>query len=116
MYQIQQVTTAPYQKQTLLLPDGGQVVLVMRFVPMQYGWVIESLTYNTFIIENLRITVSPNMLHQFRNQIPFGLGCFSTNSREPSQQQDFFSQAAILYILSAAEVTQYAEYLSGQIP
>lgn len=116
MLQIQQVTTDPYQKQTLLLPSGGEVVIVMRFVPMQYSWKFESLTYNSFLLENLRITNSPNMLHQFRNQIPFGIACFSTANREPSQQQDFSSRASILYILSATEVIQYGEFLSGQVP
>lgn len=115
MFQIQQVTTAPYQKQTLLLPDGGQVAITVRFVPMQLSWVIETLTYNTFTLNNLRITNSPNMLHQFRNQIPFGLACFSVNNREPSLQQDFFSQASVLYILNAAETIQFAEFLSGQV-
>lgn len=115
MFQVQQVTTDPYQKQTLLLSGGGQVVIVMRFIPMQYSWVFESLTYNNFLIENLRIVNSPNMLHQFRNQIPFGMACFSTDNREPSQQQDFSSRASILYILSEAEVIQFGEFLSGQV-
>lgn len=113
MYQIQQITSDPNQQQTIILPDGTSLLLVMRFVPMQYGWFITELTYGTFTIRNVRITVSPNMLYQFKNNIPFGLACFSQDSREPTQQQDFSSSAANLYILTKAEVDQYTAVLSG---
>lgn len=114
MYTVQQVTSDPYQTQTLLLPDGGQVIIYMRFVPLQYGWFFQSIQYNNFLLEGIRIVNSPNMLHQYRNQIPFGMACFSTNNREPSQQQDFSSGNSVLYLLSQAEVIQYAEFLSGE--
>lgn len=113
MYLIQQITGDALQKQTLLLPDGTSLSLTINFVPMQYGWFITSLIYQSFTLNGLRITNSPNMLHQFRNQIPFGLACFSANNREPSQQQDFLSGASQLYILSAAEVAQYTGLLQS---
>lgn len=113
MYEIQQITSDPYQKQTLVLPDGTTMQLTIYFVPMQYGWFITSLVYGTFAIQSLRITNNPNMLRQFKNKIPFGLACFSKNDREPSLQEDFSSGASVLYILSAAEVAQYEEFLSG---
>lgn len=52
------------------------------------------------------------MLNQFRNQIPFGLGCFTTLLREPTQQQDFSTGNFNLYILSQSEVTEYANLLA----
>ena len=113
MFLIQQITNDPLQKQTLILPDGTSLSLTVNFVPMQYGWFITSLIYGSFTLNGLRITNSPNMLHQFKNQIPFGLACFSTNNREPSQQQDFSSGASQLYILSSAEVAQYAGLLQS---
>lgn len=113
MYSIQQITTDPRQKMTLVLPDGSSIQLMLYFVPMQYGWFIPELIYNGFTLKGLRITNSPNMLHQFRNQIPFGLACFSDADREPSQQQDFISGASKLYILTQAEVQEYTEFLSG---
>lgn len=88
----------------------------ISFVPLQYGWFITNLTYGSFIINGLRITVSPNMLRQFKNQIPFGLACVANKvTREPTQQQDFSSQSFNLYILSAAEVIRYEDLLSGQV-
>lgn len=114
MYTITGINENPYQQQTVFIPAGGSVTFVLQFVQLQYGWFFRSISYNSFLLENLRVTVSPNMLHQFRNQIPFGLSCVAANNREPSQQQDFSSGAAILYLLSQAEVNQYAEFLSGQ--
>lgn len=111
MFLIQRITGNPLQQQTLVLDDGSTVFIEMYFRPMQFGWFFNTITYQTFTLNGLRITNSPNMLNQFQNQIPFGIGCFSTNNREPSQQNDFSSGASKLYILNAAEVAEYEEFL-----
>lgn len=112
MYQVQQITQDSLQQQTLVLPDGTAIGLTMRYVPLQYGW-FANITYgSSFVLNGLRITNSPNMLHQFRNQIPFGLACVSSGPREPTQLQDFYSGFSILYVLNSSEVEQYTEYLS----
>lgn len=113
MHIVQQITEAPLQQMTLILPDGSSLTMTLYFVPMQQGWFIRNLTYQTFVLNGLRITVSPNMLYQFRNLIPFGLACFSTNNREPSLAQDFSSGNCILYLLTEDEVDEYARLLSG---
>lgn len=115
MYQVQNLTDDSRQKQTLVLPDGTQIQLSIYFVPLQLGWFITSLVYQNFTLNGLRITNSPNMLHQFRNKIPFGLACFTVGDREPTQQLDFSSEASKLFVLTAAEVEFYTEFLSGQI-
>ena len=111
MYQIQNITDDSLQEQTLVLDDGSSVFIQMYFMPMQYSWIFTQIIYNNFTLNGLRISNSPNMLQQFRNQIPFGIGCFSTANREPSQQQDFSSGASELYILTAAEVAAYETFL-----
>lgn len=113
MLQIDTISTDASQTQTLILPDGTSIQLTIQFVPLQLGWFITDLEYGSFTLNGFRITNSPNMLRQYRNQLPFGLACFSTGDREPSQQQDFSSQNSILYILSAAEVAAYEAFLSG---
>jgi hypothetical protein len=112
MFQIQQITSDPSQTFTLILTDGSSVKFTLYFSPIQYGW-FASLTYGTFVLNGFRICNNPNMLNQFKNQIPFGLACFSTANREPSQAQDFSSGSSNLYILSADEVLQYSELLSN---
>lgn len=114
MYLVQQITTDPLQEQTLVLPDGSPVFLQIYFRPMQYGWFINELTWGSFTIKGLRITNSPNMLHQFKNQIPFGLACFSNANREPMLQEDFSTSASKLYLLDEDEVEEYAEFLENE--
>lgn len=114
MYPVQQLSDDPFQRETVVLADGSQVTLTIQYRPLQQGWWVTELTYQSFTLENLRISNSPNLLHQFCNQIPFGLACFSTTGREPSLQQDFSSGASALYILTAAEVLTFKEYLAGE--
>lgn len=56
------------------------------------------------------------MLLQFKNQIPFGIACYSTNNREPSLQEDFSSGTSQLFILDQAEVKEYFTFLQTGIP
>lgn len=113
MFVVQQISSDALQSQTLVLSDGTQVQLQMRFVPLQYGWFISQLNYGDFALQGYRIVASPNMLHQYINQIPFGLACFVSGGRDPTQQQDFSSGAAQLYVLTHAECLEYAAFLSG---
>ena len=113
MYLIQQVSNDPLQAQTLILPDGTSLLMTTYFRPLQLGWFITNLTYGTFVLNGYRIVTSPNMLYQFQNQLPFGLACFSTQNREPSQQDDFISGACQLFLLSSDEVAEYAELLTN---
>lgn len=115
MNQLTQVTSATFQKQTIPVGDGTYFSLTIYYMPMQQTWVITELIYGSFTLNGFRISNSPNMLHQFINQIPFGLACFSIANREPMLQQDFAAGNSSLYVLSAAECLLYAEYLSGQI-
>ena len=80
---------------------------------MQRGGFINELRYGDFILYGVRITNSPNILYQFKNQIPFGLGCFSTANREPSLQDDFLTEQSRMYVLSELEVQQYTEFLAS---
>jgi len=115
MYLIQQFTNAPLQTQSFILYNGNILTCTFYFSSQQQGWFINNFTYGSFILNGMRITVLPNMLNQFRNQIPFGLGCFTTLLREPTQQQDFSSGNFSLYILDNTEVDEYNELLSESL-
>jgi hypothetical protein len=114
---IQNITADPLQTQTIQLPNGNSFVITLYFMPQQYSWIIQQLTYVaanfSFALQGVRLTNNPNLLYQFQNIIPFGLGCFSANGREPTQQQDFSSGASQLYLLSQAEVAQWTSLLQG---
>ncbi len=113
MLTIQQVTSSPLQQQSVILPDGSTLTYTLAFVPLQYGWFFRSLTWGSWQQGSLRVVNSPNLLYQWRNLLPFGLACYSTANREPTQQQDFSSGASVLYILTAAEVAAYTAFLQA---
>lgn len=104
-------------KQTaeFVLDDGGIVTFLMFYSPNQQGWFY-SIQYGEFISNNRRLVVSPNMLRQFRNRIPFGLACTSVDGYEPVYQTDFQNQRINLYLLSQADVLQAETLILTTIP
>ena len=115
MRRIEQITSDPKQKHTIILENGEQFSLEMFYSSQQRGWFITDLEHQGFSIKGLRIVNSPNMLHQFRNQLPFGIGVFSANEREPYFEQDFESGASTFFILNEDEVQEYARFISGEV-
>lgn len=113
MLLIQNVTSVPYQKQTLVLPDGSFLNFTLRFVPLQQCWFFDEISWQSFLVNGLRCSNQPNLLRQWKNLLPFGLGCFSKANREPSLQEDFSSGASKLYVLTEAEVLQYEAFLNN---
>lgn len=113
MLEIQAITSDPYQQHTIVLDDGTLVGFTLRFVPLQETWVFDNITYGDFILNGLRCCNAPNLLYQWHNILPFGIGCFSAANREPSLQEDFQSKNSKLYILTQAEIREYAEFLEN---
>lgn len=113
MLLIQQVTEDALQQQSIVLPNGKQVTIQLYFRPLQLGWFFNKIQYENFLIQGMRVTNSPNMLHQWQNQIPFGLACYSKEMREPQLQEDFSSGSSKLYLLTEDEVQEYKEFLEN---
>jgi len=115
MLQINNITQDAKQKHTLVLSDGTSAVLELEYKPQQLSWFITSLAYKTFLLQGFRISTSPNCLRQYRNVIPFGLGCFVQDNEELTLQTDFSSGRASLVILTSDEVAYYEDVLSGKV-
>lgn len=114
MYLIDGLTNDPKQIQTVILPNGKEATVAVEYKPMQTGWFL-TLTYGAFQLNNLRIVTNPNILHQFKNLLPFGIGCFVDANQEALLADDFASGRAKLYILDKSEVVIFDEVLSGQV-
>lgn len=113
MLRIQRISNDALQVQTLVLDDGTAFSITLYYRPIQRGWFINELVYGDFILRGVRVVNSPNMLNQWRNKLPFGLACFTVGNREPTLQEDFKSEAAKMYVLTNAEVKEFAGYLTG---
>jgi hypothetical protein len=116
MFLIDGISSHSYQKQRLILPNGDPTLLTIQYKPQQLGWFVTEITYDPtdFILKGLRIVTSPNFIFQWKNKVPFGIACYTLNNQEPTQQQDFSSGFAKLYLLSEEEVRTLTEYISGQ--
>jgi hypothetical protein len=112
MNQILPISYYSGQVLSMNLSDGTSFSMTMVYKPLQYGWFIQSLTYKAFTVQGIRVTVGVNILRQFANQIPFGLGC-SCQGREPTQKSDFTDGSAQLFVLTSDEVEQYEEFING---
>lgn len=114
MNRITNFSLDPLQTQTINLPDGTQAQLTLCFKPMQFGWFIQSLTYGNFTLTGKRLCLGPNILYQFQNQLPFGIGVYQAQNREPSLQQDLTDPNGVqIYVLTQAECAAYAAFLGG---
>lgn len=112
MLPIQDLSTEARQKMDLVLGDGSIAQMLIEYKPQQYGWFITSLSYESVVIKGLRIVTGPNMLYQWKNVLPFGLACFVTANREPTQQEDFAQSAAQLFLLTQEEMAVLDEYFA----
>ena len=98
----------------MVLPDGSNLLIQIYYRQQQTGWFFNQILWGKFELDGLAITNSPNMLRQWKNIIPFGLACFTQGNREPTQLEDFSSGASSIYVLTAEEVQQFEDYLSGK--
>lgn len=115
MNQILEITNDPLQIKNITLPDGSILKLTLYHIPQQKGWFINELVYGNTTLQGIRISVSYNMLRQFKNRLNFGLSCLTNNNVEPYDISSFSSGIAKLYILSKAEVIQYEDFLNAQV-
>lgn len=113
MLEIGNISDDAFQTQTVVTDDGISFYMELYFVPLQLSWIITKLTYEDFTLENIRVCNSPNLLHQFKNQLPFGIAVKSDQDREPMFLEDFQEGYSKMYLLTEDEMEEYSEYLSG---
>lgn len=108
------LTDTPKQSLLLVLEDQSVVEFTLRFIDNSKGWTY-TITYGpkNFQANNRRLVSSPNMLHAFRNILPFGLACVVSDGTEPVFQTDFALGRCKLYILNEADVEQAEAVING---
>ena len=99
MFKIEGFTSSPKQEKTIILPDDTEFTILLRFVDSQFGWFIDDITYADFNVKGIKIVRSLNLLDQWRNVIPFGIACLSSEEREPYFIEDFERDFCSLFLL-----------------
>jgi hypothetical protein len=86
-----------------VLDDGTIVTLEFLYKPAVQRWFF-NVTYGTTIINGLGLCVHPNLLRQWRNTLPFGICCITTDGVDPINTDDFVNARAAVYVLNSTDV------------
>lgn len=103
MRRIDNLTDNANQDLKIVLDDGTIINLAFRFYANQLGWFYD-VAYQGWSSNGRRLVMSPNMLRQFRDIIPFGLACTTIDGYEPFDVIDFRSGRVSLFVLNQEDV------------
>lgn len=104
------LSTEGAQKLAAVLDDGSRVTVWIYFRPQQDGWFIDVVWPGAignpvpFSCYGRRLVAHPNILRQYADVLPFGLGCFTDEGLDPSTQGAFVDGGAHLVLLDAEDV------------
>lgn len=97
------ITAQAKQSMFLVLNDGSQLSWVVEYRPNQLGW-FANFEWQTWSLNGLRLTASPNLLRQWSNLLPFGIAIQTVENREPINRTDFTDGTATAFLLDATDV------------
>jgi hypothetical protein len=87
------------------LSDGSIVQLEFVYRPGIQRWTV-SINHPQLLLNGYMLCVSPNLLRQWRNLIPFGLAVTSIDGYDPVDVNDLTNGRISVYVLTPAEVQQ----------
>ncbi len=85
--------------------QGQRINMSLRYAPTQEAWFVD-FTLDDFTVRGVRVVSTLNLLRQYRNNIPFGIRVLTNNNLDPYYIDDFSSNRAQMYLLTAEEVAQ----------
>lgn len=100
---LNKINSDPRQQFTIIGDKGEQISFLLYYMSTQQGWFFD-ISYGDFALSGARLTMHPNVLRNFRNNIQFGLACVTDDSQEPMYIDDFSTLRVRLYLLNVAEV------------
>lgn len=106
MKYIDRINASAKQRFTLATIDEGQTITCeLTYLTTQRNWVID-VSWQEFTLKGISLGLSPNLLRQWKNVIPFGFALLSVDGFDPYYLQDFSSGRCKLYLLSRAEIEE----------
>jgi hypothetical protein len=101
------------RQQINIVGDNGEIIpFLIYFLPTQNGWAFD-VEYSDFKLNGAYLTISPNCLRGYRNILPFGISCISTDGYEPQFINDFSDGRVSLFLLNAVEAAQIETEVYG---
>ncbi len=96
----------------VVLADGSVATFDFVYLPAIERWAF-SVSHPDIDLGRAILCAGPNVLRSFKNVIPFGLGCYTTDGADPFYIEDFASGRVTLYVLDASEVGFFETAIFG---
>lgn len=91
MIQLTKLTIVAYQSFKLRGEKGEEIAVELRYAPRMKRWMM-NISYLDFNLPNgAMLANAPNILRNYRKNIPFGILCTSTDGFDPAYLDDFIS-------------------------
>lgn len=103
MNSIDNLTSDANQITKVVLDDGSTVIINLVFQAAVQRWTMDVLRQD-FQANGIGVCIHPNFMREWRNIIPFGIGCTTIDGADPVFVDDFSSGRATLHILTEADV------------
>ena len=110
MNKITNLTDSAFQSMVLTGNQGQRIGFTLKYQPSQQLWYY-NVAYLNFALNQSNLVVSPNILHQFYNNLPFGIACISNDGYDPYYQNDFITGRISLYLLNQTDRDAITELL-----
>ncbi len=114
MLQVTGLTANPKQSIKVQLDNGDVVQLNFVYRLNQRAWFFDVL-YKDFACYGVQLTNCPNIIRQFQNMLPFGIGCFVNDGQEPWFLNDFETGRVEVLVLDANDVDFVGQEIYGKI-
>ena len=111
MLEITGITTDYRQQFNITIKNYGYAQMTLQYKPNQLAWFFD-LTWQNFAITNQQLTMSPNILRQYRKILPFGIACVSSANIDPIVIEAFVVETK-LYLLDASDVLSVESSVYG---
>lgn len=116
MYQITELTDQPKQQVKVTVGANKTCKLNFTYCPNQQCWFFDIIYDDgNFYSYGHKLTNCPNIIRQFQNTLPFGLGCSVEDGLEPWFQNDFITERVKVYVLSKEDVQTIGTDLYAKI-
>ena len=112
MKQITAFTSDPNQQHILIGENGEEITINLLFVDSQIGWFVD-FQYKDLIINSMRLVTCINILHSWRNIIPFGLAILTQDKGDPYFIDDFTTERVNVFLTNSDDRKALEEEFYG---
>lgn len=102
---LNKISSAPRQQFKIIGDNGERIDFLIWYSPTQSMWMF-NIAWQDFTLNGAVLTLSPNILRGYRNNIPFGIACVSDDGIDPAYIDDFETGRVQLFLLTQTEVQQ----------